>query len=511
MARFGPTRTRGRMVRLAPLLLLALALSGCLFESAPPQPTPVPPTPTPVPTPTPIAQQRIAFPTATPAPTSTPQPTPTPNYPTIRALNGAGQLLYIGEVRQGSGGVAVNADGGDLRLLVEGPFDFVEWAPDGQRFVAMGRTRNNLTGDVQTNLAIFDADGRLRKDFSLAGHWLYSAWAPDARRLAVTVVFEGSRRPTAPDTATWIVSEGGAVEVQAGQGAASNPWSSRGRLAVTSRGDMDGDGAVTEQDRPGLWTVDATGGDARLVAREAVHPIGWSADGATLFAIGEFKSISRETPQYTPPTALLAFDLDSGGRRTVFSTASLPPELPPPVTPTTGATPGAGAPAPIDRPATGELVGAAVAPAGNRIALWLATLKGDRGGDHTWRLIVIDERGRPLWQAPESIAPGVRQLTWAPDGARLAYAYQESGARGGSGVVLHIIAIDGGGGIATSLPMPATNRPIEGIDMAWSPDGRWLALAYPGHLDIVAGAPPSRAWQITHEGRSPTWRPGAAP
>ncbi len=57
--------------------LIALGLSGCLFEAAPPTPPTPTPTPSPVPTPTPEVQRRITLPT--PAPSPTPAPTPIPN------------------------------------------------------------------------------------------------------------------------------------------------------------------------------------------------------------------------------------------------------------------------------------------------------------------------------------------------------------------------------------------------------------------------------------------------
>lgn len=499
MAKWNPAPTRrhpARLAWLAPFLALALALSGCLFALPPAVPTAVPPTPTPVPTPTPSVQQRVAFPTPTAAPTATARPTSAPTATPIGELAGAGELLYIGTVGGKAGIVAVNTDGTRRRLLVEGRYQAVKWAPDGRRFFAL-----TARSDTQTNVILFNTDGHLLKRFSLAGNIINSAWAPDSRHVAVTVYIQPSSDGSLPaGAATWILTEAGAVEVQAGQYTPANPWSSRGRLTIT---------ASSERGWLGLWTVDATGNDARLVTREPVSPTGWSADGGTLFALGELKPAVTRRGISSGFTALVAFDLDTGVQRTIITTAGLPlPSLPdaPNAQPTP--TPEPGATAQDVEPALRRFLQGAVSPLGDRIALWVSLPVRPRGNGPTepWHLVVVTDDGRLVWQAPEVASTFRVTADWAPDGSRLAHTYGQPSRGGAWRTDLRVTGIDSDEGITTVA------RTVDGpLEAAWAPDGRWLALAYPGHLDVVSGALPARAWQLDGGGTSPAWRPRGGP
>ena len=98
------------LIRLAPLLLLWLALSGCgAFSSAPPTPTP---TSTPSPTPT-------ITPTSTPTLTPTPTPTPVPELVAagIQIQQGAAGVL---EIRGSAARAVATFEGRDYPLLVNG-------------------------------------------------------------------------------------------------------------------------------------------------------------------------------------------------------------------------------------------------------------------------------------------------------------------------------------------------------------------------------------------------------
>lgn len=474
---------RARRGGVLPVLALALALAGCLFEPTPPSPAPPTATPTPRSTPTPTVQERVALPTPAPAPT----PTATP----VSELRGAGQLLYAGRYdgrdddHYRYGVVAVNADGSDRRLLAEGPYNWVIASPDGGRFAAGGDG-----GDGASRVDLYAADGRLIRPFSFAdppwrggaspAPWL--TWSPDGQRAAVAT---GGRAGLGNIT-TWLLGADGAVEVDAGGVAWPGPWSPGGRLALIVG-------------RRELWTVDATGRDARRLIAGNYEPVGWSADGATLYALGEAPDAPGDAARPFPGRmALVAIDAGTGAGRTLATVGDLAAHLQ------------------VPEPTRGFWIGpAALAPTGDRATLWLMsdTSGVSRVEASTPYLVVVAiagaGAGRLVWRdrAPTATVPAT--VSWSPDGARLAYTYNGLGfgmrvaaVEAGDPAPVTIVASD-----ITSFGGPFDFNPLGDDDPRWSPDGRWVAFNRRGEIAIAAGTAPARSWAIGKAGGVPTWRP----
>lgn len=454
-------------------IAVVLALSGCLFEGAPrpPTPTPVPPTPTPLPTPT--AQARVVLPTA--APTGTPGPTPTVTPTPIRELGGAGGLLYQGSLNGRQGLILVDADGGERRLIAEGYYLFGAWSPDGQRIAAAGND------DVQSSAHQVDllaADGRRLRRFAFEGVVTNLSWAPDGGRVAVGVAqprrLAGGER--AAEAVTWLLDEGGATEVVLGQAAHPLQWSPGGRLLLEVAEDGDGDSRDTDADRHGLWTVDPSGHDPRKLLGGGHNFVGWSPDGATLYAL-DFSRVANR-PDAAPDvweTALLALDVGTGERRTLVTVGALAARLG-----------GAGDPA-----VAYSFGGVAIAPRGDRIAVWLNAFRQSAHPTEslTSVLFILDDAGRVAWQE-EGMADrrldSRDEVSWSPDGARLAYIHYRGGVRG-----LRVVSFDAGGALRDQFV-------VEGapVGARWSPDGRWLAFTQAGWLRVAPAEPPARSWSV---------------
>ncbi len=494
--------------------MLALALSGCLVGG--PSGTPAPPTPTPTPRPTPTptpVPRRIAYPTAaptatitpTPAPTATPTPTPppTPTPTPVAELRGVGRLLYTGRLNGRSGVISVNADGGDRRLLAEGAYDIVSWAPDGGRFLAFPGPPH-IRGAGPRSIDLYRADGVLLRRFSGASNAPWAVWSPSSRQvaLALTAPSSGATPTRGGESATvQILTENGATEVKLGAQTYSWQWAADGRLALI----VVADGGATGRDfRLQVWTVDAAGGDARQLADGDFFPLGAPGsppgDGRTLYTVGGVRrGQDGSQPGADGPTNLQTIDLESGERRVLASFDDLAAQLP----------------APANTPAKRWTYGggAAVAPAGDRVALWL--LAGPPGGARTQEaegyLVVVDRDGRLVYHdpAPASQA-GPLSLSWSPDGARLAVSTYDG--RSGRGGDLRVIAVDAAESFAIA---GAGVMPGDGSGgLQWSPDGRWIVFSGgggAGRLTIAASEPPARSWPLADEGRSPSWRPGVGP
>lgn len=488
-----PIRRRfARSARLAPLLALALALSGCLFNSTPATPTPVPPTPTPLPTATPTEQQRVAFPTAPAVPTSTAIPAPAPSPTPIPELRDAGQLLYIGVLDGKPGVIAVNADGSGRRLLVEGLYDELAWSPDGRRFAASG-----TQGNGPSRVGLYTAEGRPLRGVTFEGRAGQIIWSPDSRQVALQTFIQGpygpNGSPSGLGSATaWLLREDGAREIALDGQANPLSWSPGGRLALWIYRDSDGDRRYSEADEQGIWTVDVEGGDTRQLFGNHAHPLGWSADGATLYVGGDFQPYDAGGAQtYTGPTSLLALDAATGDRRVIATIEGVVAQVVPDG----------------QRERYRWMGGAELAPGGGLFALWLGIPQAaySDANPPRWLLVVIDPNGRVVWRDEPPI--GGMYGAWSPDGARLVYPFAR---RNGAGFVsssgLHVANV-------------RTGETFElggeyGQDYAalhWSPDGRWLAIEQFGRVEIVATGAPARSWILARDGRSLAWRPATRP
>lgn len=466
-------RTAARSARTVATLLVALALSGCLFTATPTTPAPPTPTPTPLPTPTPTAQQRVAFPTPTPSPS----PTPTP----IRELRDAGELLYIGRHDGKSGVVATSADGARRRLLAEGDYSQAGWSPDGQRFVAIA----SKGGPGPSRVDLHAADGRLLRSATFAGYTNAFFWAPDSRHLAL-LNYAPSTDSRLYIGATWLLSEEGAVEGALGQHAYPIGWSPQGRLALVAYQNPGGNGP-TAADTRGIWTVDATGGDARRLTTGDLFPLAWSADGQVLYAADDPRPSNIGSPEASAPPSLLVIDANSGEYRPVTTAEQMAAQIIED-----------GKPAP-ER----WLRFALAAPAGDRIARWLAI----GGPTHEERalLVVVDRGGRVLWHDHVAAAdPAV--TAWSPDGSRLAYRAGD-GRNAGNSLRIATLATAETRDLAGNIYGSSSTPPAA----QWSPDGHWLAVAHAGRIEIAATDASAQSWVLAPNAHSPAWRPAPKP
>lgn len=490
------------------LLLLALALAGCL-PGQPPGPkataTPRPTaTATPTATPTPL---RIILPTSapqrsgtarppasppptatvapTPTPTVTPRPTPTATTPPPPELRGAGSLLYLGTLGGRKGIVATEADGSNRRLIAEGTYLDLSWAPDGRRFAALLALGDlavaNRLPDV---LDLFTADGqRVRRfDFGSSG-WIVqpARWSPDSVHVAATAIGEqpGSTIPRTT-IAAWILDESGAVAISRGHETWAEGWSPAGELLLRTS-DPGVPTPTVQNRREALWLADATG-DARKLLDGGYRPLGWSPDGTLLYALGDLRSIFDADRGINESgwLSLVAIERASGAHRVVASAD--------------GATPGGR----TEPPTHWFRERGSVSPGGDRIATWVSALPPEQGMP-TARppsLLVFNASGALLWSDQAPARPLLPSPGWSPDGWQLAYV-------GASGTVT----------VATFGTAPVTARALGTADpdrgaLQWSPDGRWLAFNRTGRGLILADSnAPSLEWVLDDGGSTPRWRP----
>ncbi|MDP9371865.1 MAG: hypothetical protein M3Q65_05310, partial [Chloroflexota bacterium] len=448
------------------------------------------PTPTPSPPPSP---------TATPRPTPTPTATPTP----VAELRGAGQLLYVGRLGARSGIVAANADGSGQRLLAEGSYATLKWAPDGRQFVAAG------PASFPDQIDLFRADGRLLRRFPFARVPLVAEWSPDARQVAVGALPAPAGGGTdQPDLVTWLLGEGGAIEVNLGRVTRPWQWSSDRRLAVTVTPDADAEARPGGADRQELWIVAADGRDARKLAEGQLRPLGWSPDGAMLYALGDPRPYHMPWAQqpYFEPAGLLAIDTRTGERRLLLGVDDLVARLP------------ADGPVPPAR----WFNGAALAPGGDRLMVEILAAPGDgvttavaEGWSRYLVVLETSAQGSVRLLRQDRIAPSLAPLApaWSPDGARLACKVRLGGTSGD--MRLLIAGPDGafevGSGRGIGPPDWYAGEDADTTPPRWSPDGRWIAFTRGGRLEIAAGASPARAWPLAVGGQSPGWRPASSP
>lgn len=494
----GHLPSRRRFVRGALALGATPLLAACgLFTR--PRPDTVPPTPTPRPTPTlaptlapsgsprPVSLPTPASPAATVAAPATPRPAP--------ALRDAGSLLCLGALAGAAGIIAVDADGGDPRLLAPGAYDALDWTPDGDRFAATGPL---AIGGSATQVALFAADGRALARFPLEGSVIAPPrWSPDGARLVchlLTVAAVTGANPTLAPGATLLVDAAGVRAVDAPADLIPWGWTPTGRLAlltVTERAT----GRVDAANPRIVWTVNAAGGDLRREAGGAFYPLGWSADGATLYAAGALRDSGLPGYVVPLPSALLAIDTRTGDERVVVTAAAL------------AGVPGAATPAPG---AVHTFGGWSLAPGGAACALWVQA--GHGAGTpvsapvaQETALVLVDAAGRPLARAAMPAGLPVFELAWAPVGVALAYSGPAIGAVGDE---VRILAA--GGAPPLAYPLAGTGPSRRGT-LAWSPDGRWLAHPGQGGLTIAATGGPAWSTALGLVGTNPAWRPGTRP
>ena len=439
-----------------------------------------------------------------PAPTGTPaQPpdrltlptplrpiTPSPVRPLVSAPVRSvtpGLLLYLGRLDGPPGIVAVNAAGGDRRLLAPGVYVALAWSPDGARFAALG-------GNGYEQLAIFAADGRPLARYPVrAGTQCDLRWSPDSRTLTCvpTYPFQGQERTTfliADDNGLRSVLLPPVVRT------AILGWPRPGVLGLVALPE-EWPYAAAE-----VWLVDLASGAARRLIQGDFSPLGWAADGATLLVLGGRQPRGGTVQPGEPVfTELIAIDTTdtivtsgtaSGARRTLTQAFQLARD-------TIGSDP-------LTRRwfSSGTL-----SPTGRELALWIAR-DAPRGAPATPNLmaevalVLLDLRdtGDPAmtrFARPDG-GTGVG-YGWSPDGRAFALPrYRQPDGE----LALEIVIP------ADPIPQvyPLSSR--EGAAISWSPDGRWFAYNSPTGL-AIADVGTANSAILDPEGRAPAWRPAA--
>lgn len=483
--------SRRRLLLALCALPIAPALAGCLIETTPRTPTPPTRTPTPRPTATATAQP-VRFVQSTPgpppSPTFAPPPAPAPSATPLSVSDprGAGGLLYAGRAEGRGGVVALRAGGGAPRLLTEGSYERLLWAPDGGRFAAIGA----IPGEAQRRqVAIFGFNGRTIARYPFEGasdRELLWSWSPDSQYLHYLAPLADDRATGAPVYASRVIGDEGAVDLPLpGQPLATPRWIAGNRLLVATLADGTLADPLAGANPVALWSLDAAGQGPRQIARGAFRPIGLSPDETTLYALADPELIDLGPPNARlEPTSLAALNLRTGQRRTLVRKAALVRERP------------------GDRQYW--LTGGSLSPDGARIVLALAEATpsgtpGTAAGVGGTALLVNSAGGAAAALPPGSVglAP-----SWSPDGTKLA-SYRLATTPGEN--LLHILDLPRGE--ALSYPLDPAYQATLGR-LAWSNDSRWLAYNGARGLAIVAAGGQAQTFPVAEEGRAPAWRPG---
>lgn len=402
-------------------------------------------------------------------------------------------LLYPG-ILGGRAGIIVATVSGQEQLLAEGGYYGVVPSPDGRRFLAYG-----IAGDAGATAVVdlYAADGRLLRRHALGDiRPLIAYWAPDARHIALYGRSGDAAVWEEGDFRTWFLDEGGARELRLGArtsvGTASGTgaWSAQGRLLlVVVEGDSNGDGRIGQGDAEAVWTVDATGVDARQLYAGDGMPLGWSHTGTAVYVVA--------------PTRAIAVDDRTGTQRVVATAAEVGRQLRP--------MPQANGTMPTLRTFGALPATALVAtPAGDRLALWLAPATAVGATDTLAPyLAIVDEQGRVVGQDRATPGTAPQFTAWAPSTGLLAYSYTAAG--GGPGGV-RVVTVGGtAAAVPTNLAGIDATQP-DGTSLRWSPDGRQLAFLRSGRVTVVAGGSPTEAWTSLGTGSGwPGWQPAPAP
>jgi Tol biopolymer transport system component len=474
-------------LRLGLLTTLLLALPGCLLDRQP-QPAPPPtatPTPRPTVTATPASLRVDRPPTAVVLPST--RPIATAARATPSELRGAGRLLYLGKLNGRQGIIATDADGTNRRLLVEGAYEAPVWSPDGSRFAAYGTTS---PGNLPDQLAVFAPDGHALARFSISGVIAAPlAWSPDSRAILCLIVPPPADPRLDPPQAL-LMDDNGVREVALGQRAIPWRWTPGGRVAFRIP-------AASQQSNQlltsAIWTVDPANGSSRREAAGTFLPAGWSPDGGTLYAIGAPPTSDQTSVPVDlySPSSLLAFDASTGDLRVVIDANTLAARL-------SGTPPSAA----ISR----WFVAAATAPRTGYLAIWLRSA-GPPGvvltsGSGETIVVIANSAGTPLiWERLPGTQPAV--LFWSPTGQQLAYLLSDR-----PGPNLHILSLSADPPAIYGVAPPWL---ANGPPPAWSPDGRWIALAAPAGLTIAESGLGGRTLLLADDGQAPAWQPVTRP
>lgn len=380
-----------------------------------------------------------------------------------------GNWLYPGSLEGRSGIVSVAPDG-TARLLIEGGFYGVTPSPDGQRLIAYG-DRDAGIWPAPATAALYTADGRLLRRYTLGGATpLIPYWAPDSRHLAFFARV-GAQVGIEGDFRTWLLDEHGEREIQLGRqtlvgtSSGTGVWSSRGELLLSViAADSNGDGSITTADRQATWVIGADGSNPRHLRDENAANLGWSRDGRTAYLLDA--------------AAITAVNTASGENTTIVRFAAIADELR-----SRSARQGATEATTI----TGfAYFPAAIAPSGDRFAIWLTPDASDNATTlPPSYLVVLDTQGRIVGLTRGETNTRPRFVAWSPDGARIAYSYATTGSDLGG---IRVVSSTSTTLTDTSPPLAMiANQTPDGLSLRWSPDSRQLAFSINGGVEIASG------------------------
>lgn len=483
-----PAATRRAFLCDALCAIPALALAACTLPGQRPAPPPLDaPTPTPRPTPTPAPSRAVVALPRPPSVVARRSATPTPD-PT---LSRTGTLLYVSRA-PGEQGIVLARGDGPRRLLLPGEYGLAIWSPDGWRFAA-----TTPFDSPATRVDLFDPTGRVLQQVALEGKLMQPPkWTRAGGHVLVSVSGASSVAAGGWAIRHWIIGEGegrssgrdGVAELRLGDDRYLRPgeWSATGRLAVSVVFASASGGPAWHSGTAELWTTGVTLTATRRLAIGRYDPVGWSPDGLTLYARGEYVPVYEpDGTQYDAATALFAIDEQDGLIRRVVGLTEIAAQL---------AELGAAPPRPLR-----AIWLAAPAPTGGRIAIWCSLARDSAttpNAPMTFTLTIVDDAGRVVWWERQT-QPPVHFISpaWSPTGKHLAYGYSDKG----SATATRVIAI--GDDTEFTVPLAALDPP------QWSADGWGLALGTRRGLELVGVDPPGKATLVDAHGRSPSWRP----
>ena len=382
-----------------------------------------------------------------------------------------GNWAYPGTLDGRSGIISVTPDG-TARLLIEGGFYGVTPSPDGRRLIVYGNRQPETWPDA-TAAALYTAEGQLLRRYTLGGATpLIPYWSPDSRRIAFFTSL-GARVGTEGVFRTWLLDEHGEREVQLGRqtlvgtSSGTGVWSSRGDLLVSViAADSNGDGAITSSDRQETWVIHNDGSAPRRLRDETAAILGWSRDGRTAYLL--------------TADALIAVDVASGSSKVVASAADVIAALRAMATQQSVAAP--------DASITGfAYFPAAIAPSGDRFAVWLIPKTAEKATTAPPPyLVVLDAQGRIAGVTRGETNTWPRFTAWSPDSARIAYSTATMGNDLGS---IRVVGSTTTALADTSVALATigSNTP-DGLSARWSPDGQQLTFSTNGLLEVASGA-----------------------
>jgi Tol biopolymer transport system component len=416
------------------------------------------------------------------------------------------QIAFTRIVESDSQLFVMRADGSRVRRLVRsrGDDSGPAWSPDG-RWIAFSRGLDPDCFDTcPTAIYVVSADGaglhRVSPVLDSAAD--FPSWSPDSRR----IVFGAGG-------AALVGLSGGGLKVISNREDDFDPsWSPDGqRIAFVT----------AAQDRGVIAVMSSTGGGRRILTHgraNSTNPV-WSPDGSAI-AFGVVRQgrgyIGVMNADGTGQRSLgRGLEPDWTGKRAPVEVA----EITKPVSPATA--PGcsfvakliagcgsASTRAPDDVEQNGE------GPSG------LIAVGMGNGSEH-FDIWLVDARGRKVRRLTR--APGPDALpTWSPDGSRIAYlcnVFDDSGNIDGAGGALGAIdlgplghARNNGGKLCVigrdGSGQRVLVKRITAAAPAWSPDGRRIAFARPGHGIYVVSATGSSLRRLsTGNDDYPAWSP----